>query len=118
MIWIVKTTSNLGTDDAKAAAAELIEKIIEKANEDKGFHEEVEKALAGLQSLGATIQAERGQYDKAKDLIDQLIQDLSPRTGAAGLARRRFSRSGRPRIRPSMPRPSANGTRCGRSWSA
>ena len=67
MIWIVKTTSNLGTDEAKAAAAELIEKIIDKANEDQDFNKEVKPALAGLQSLGAIIQAQRGQYAKAKD---------------------------------------------------
>ena len=74
MVWIVKTTSNLGTDDAKAAAVELIEKIIEKANNDQDFEDKIKPALAGLQSLGAVIQAERKEYNKAKELIDQLIQ--------------------------------------------
>jgi len=74
MVWIVKTTSNLGTDEAKAAAVELIESIIDKASEDQNFNKDVKPALAGLQSLGAIIQAQRGQYAKAKDLIDQLIQ--------------------------------------------
>ena len=37
MIWIVKTASNLGTDEAKAAAADLIEKIFDKANEGPGI---------------------------------------------------------------------------------
>ena len=74
LVWIVKTTSNLGTDDAKAAAAELIDKIMDKANNDQDFDEEIKKAKPGLQSLGATIQAERGDYNKAKELIDQLIQ--------------------------------------------
>jgi len=74
MIWIVKTSNNLGTDDAKAAAAELIEKIIDKANNDQNFEKEIEKAKAALQSLGAIIQAQRGEFEKAKDLIDQLIQ--------------------------------------------
>ena len=87
MIWIVKTASNLGTDDAKAAAAELIERIIDKANDDQDFNKEIKKAKAGLQSLGAIIQAERGEYDKAKDLIDQLIQTypraLEPRISEA-----------------------------------
>ncbi|MGO9113503.1 MAG: hypothetical protein ACLP9L_30090 [Thermoguttaceae bacterium] len=87
MVWIVKTSSNLGTDEAKAAAAELIERIIDKANNDQSFEKEIEKAKPALQSLGATIQAERGQYDKAKDLIDQLIQTyprkLEPRVSQA-----------------------------------
>ncbi|MEI8375580.1 MAG: hypothetical protein WCJ35_22390 [Planctomycetota bacterium] len=74
MIWIVKTSNNLGTDDAKTAAAELIEKIIDKANNDQNFEKEIEKAKAALQSLGAIIQAQRGEFEKAKDLIDQLIQ--------------------------------------------
>ena len=87
MVWIVKTSSNLGTDEAKAAAAELIEKIVDKANNDQGFAKEIEKAKPALQSLGATIQAERGNYDKAKELIDQLIaaypRKLEPRVSQA-----------------------------------
>ena len=87
MVWIVKTASNVGTDDSKAAAADLIEKIVDKANSDQGFAKEIEKAKPALQSLGATIQAERGQYDKAKELIDQLIdaypRKLEPRVSEA-----------------------------------
>jgi tetratricopeptide (TPR) repeat protein len=87
MIWIVKTASNLGTDDGKAAAAELIERIIDKANNDQGFNEEIKKAKAQLESLGAILHAQRGEYDKAKTLIDQLIQTypraLEPRVSKA-----------------------------------
>ena len=111
MVWIVKTASNLGTDDAKAAAAELIEKIVDKANNDQGFAKEIEKAKPALQSLGATIQAEHGNYDKAKELIDQLIEAYPRKSGAARLAGQDPHGLGSQRIRPSTARPSPNGTR-------
>ena len=88
LIWIVKTTKDLGTDSAREAAGQLIEKIIDRKNEDQNFERQIgPKAITALESLGATIQAEQGHYDKAQGLIDQLIQKfpraLEPRISEA-----------------------------------
>jgi tetratricopeptide (TPR) repeat protein len=74
MIWIVKTSSNLGTDDAKSAAAALIKRIIDKSFNDKEFDDQIKDAKPALQSLGAQLLAEQGKYDEALDLIEQLLQ--------------------------------------------
>ena len=87
LIWIVRTVNNLGTDDAKAAAAELIEKIVAQSKADKTFYDEVQKALPSLQSLGALIEAERKNFAKAQELILGLIKTypraLEPRVSEA-----------------------------------
>jgi hypothetical protein len=87
MIWIVKTSSNLGTDDSKATAANLIEKIVDRSKEDQAFNEQVKKALPQLQSLGAILNAQSGNYDKATTLIGELRQiyprALEPRVSEA-----------------------------------
>ena len=74
MIWVVMTASNLGTDDAKRAAAALIEKIFDKASSNQAFHDEIAAAHAEarLHSLGASMLAELKQYDKAWDQIREL----------------------------------------------
>ena len=76
MIWIVRTSSNLGTDEAVAAAATLIERIFDKETNDQDFgqDESFKKAAAGLHALGAQLMARQGQYQKAVDQIDALIQ--------------------------------------------
>ena len=87
MVWTVKTASNLDTDAADAAAAELIEKIFDKANNDQEFEKEIGKAEAGLHALGASLQAKRHEYSKAKDQIDAVIlkypHALDPRISEA-----------------------------------
>ncbi len=74
MTWIAITCANLGTDDARLAAAELIKQIDKKANSDKAFFGQVEKSLPYLHSLAARILAEIGQFDQAQEMIDRLIQ--------------------------------------------
>jgi hypothetical protein len=87
MIWIVKTASNMGTDDAIAAAANLIEKIFDKANNDQDFENEITKAAASLHALGASLQGRLGHYEKAKEQIDAVIEKypraLDPRVSEA-----------------------------------
>ena len=89
MIWIVKTASNLGTDDANKAAADLIRRIFEKAASEKDFKDALvrAKAEASLHSLGASLQAKLGRYDGAWDdikaLIAQYPRALDPRISEA-----------------------------------
>ena len=56
MIWVVMTAANLGTDDAKQAAAALIEKIFVKDLSDQ-IHKELaaSHAEARLHSIGTSI---------------------------------------------------------------
>ena len=78
MIWIAKTSANLGTPDARAAAAELIKKIIKKSNSDQAFNEKVKQALPALNSLGATIEAELNHFDQAEEMIDRFASHATP----------------------------------------
>ena len=57
MVWIVKTCSNLGSDQANAAAADLVEKILDKVNSNQEFAQDeiIRKAEASLHALGASL---------------------------------------------------------------
>lgn len=89
LVWIVRTSANLGTDEATGAAADLIEKIFDRATNDQEFAQDpiVMKAEASLHSLGASLQAQRGEYEKAQEQIDGLIRKfpkaLEPRVSEA-----------------------------------
>jgi hypothetical protein len=73
MVWIVKTLSLLNRDEADEAATKLVEKIIDKGNNDPAFDEQVGKAKAGLLALAAKLLAKRGQYEDAVGKINGLI---------------------------------------------
>ncbi len=77
MIWIVKTASNMGTDNANLAAANLIEKIFDKANNDQNFEndKDFKKAAAGLHALGLRLDVQIGKYEKAREHIDAVKKD-------------------------------------------
>ena len=87
MTWIVKTSSNLGTDDANAAAADLIGRSPAWRTKTRTSKSKSEKAMVSLHSLGASLRAKRGQYDKAKKQIEAVIQKfpkaLEPRVSEA-----------------------------------
>ncbi len=76
LIWIVKTSANLGSDEANATAADLIERIFDRATSDEAFAKDpmLAKAEASLHALGASLQAKRHEYDKAIEQIEALIQ--------------------------------------------
>ena len=118
MIWIVKTSSNLGTDDAKAAAAGLIKKIIDKAYQRPGFRpSKSRRPNRPCNPWERQLLAEQGKYEKAQDLIEQLIANLSPQTRSAyleGQDSHDVGRQGPVQIRQM---PSPPGTTCGSGWS-
>ena len=75
LVWLVKVLSQLDNDDADAAATQLIEKILDKANNDNEFDKQIGKYKTYLHSLSATIQAKRGNYEKAYEAVSQLATD-------------------------------------------
>ena len=89
MIWVVKTANNLGTDKSMEAAADLIEKIFDLSTNNQAIHDDAAlvKAEVSLHALGASIQAKLGQFQKAKDQIEAVIQAhpraLEPRVSEA-----------------------------------
>jgi hypothetical protein len=87
MVWIVMTLNKLGSDDACTAAANLIEKIFDKANDDQNFESKIEPRAVALHALGASLQARLGQYSKAQEQIAAVIQKypraLEPRISEA-----------------------------------
>jgi hypothetical protein len=74
MIWIAKGLSQLGSDDADAAATQLIGKIIDKAQNDDDFDKQVRKYMTYLRSLSFNLEAKHGNYAKAYDDVTALVQ--------------------------------------------
>ncbi len=89
LVWIAKTASNVGTDDALKTAADLVEKISDMITNKQGFADDpvVIKAEASLHALGANLQAQLGNYEKAQEQIDAVIRKypkvLDPRVTEA-----------------------------------
>jgi len=82
MVWIAKTLSLLGRDEADDAATKLVDHIMDLANNNSDFDEKIGKAKAGLNSLAANLQAKHGNYKDANDhilaLINQYPKALEP----------------------------------------
>jgi hypothetical protein len=73
MASIVRSSSDLGTEGGNAAAADLIEKIFQNANNDPAFEKAMGKGAVGLHALGARLQAENGNYEKAIPQIQAVL---------------------------------------------
>jgi tetratricopeptide (TPR) repeat protein len=76
MVWIVKTCSTLGTEEADTAATDLVKKIFVRGDNDPDFDSQIEKAKPGLRTMAATIEAKRGQYEDAVTNVEQLIKQF------------------------------------------
>ena len=69
LVWVAKSLSQLGTDDADAAATELVKKIIDRAQNDDEFDKQVGKYMSYLRSLSFSLDAKHGDYEKANDEV-------------------------------------------------
>ena len=74
MVWLAKALSQLGNDDADAAATQLIARIIDKAQNDNDFDSQVRKYMTYLRSLSFNLDAKHGNYANALVDVNVLIQ--------------------------------------------
>lgn len=74
MVWLAKALSQLGNDDADAAATQLIARIIDKAQNENDFDSQVHKYMTYLRSLSFNLDAKHGNYARALDDVAALIQ--------------------------------------------
>jgi tetratricopeptide (TPR) repeat protein len=76
MVTIVRILSNLGTDGGIAAAADLVDKIFDRADNDPKFDEQLKSSgsAVSLRALAARLRGERGEYDKAAEQIKPVLE--------------------------------------------
>ena len=104
MAWLVKILSQLDNDDADAAATQLIDKILDKANNDNEFDKQIGKYKAYLHSLAATIQAKPATTRRPMKPSPSW-QGTTRKCSLRKCRRHRFSRSGRLKTLRSTPMP-------------